>query len=285
LAPTHIHCHDLNSLLAGVWAKKEIGAKLTFDAHELMPESMGGIRQTVWGRIEKKCLKSCDQVIMPEKNRIAYFKKKYPDVGEILLLENFPRRTEIPTEREDLFRRIYPIAKDQKIVLHTGLIAARRQVEELIDSMALCGDEFALVLLGRTFKGYEQTLRDRIKKSGLNQRVFLHDAVPYADILRYMAAGDIGTAFYSNINVNNYYCASNKMFEYIALEKPVLTNNYPGLLEYVEKFRQGICLNEITPTNLAKAYADACNPRAVTRGARKFFWEHEEHALLRMYAN
>jgi glycosyltransferase involved in cell wall biosynthesis len=244
---------------------------------------MGGIREAVWGRIERKCLPTCDHVIMPEKNRIAYFKRKYPGTREMSLLENFPRRTEIPRERQDLFRRIYPIAKDQKVVLYTGLIAARRHVEELIDSMAMCGNEFVLVLLGRSFKGYEERLRERITKTGLEKRVFLHDAVPHAEILTYMAAGDIGTAFYSNTNVNDYYCASNKLFEYIALEKPVLTNAYPGLLQTVEKFSQGVCLKEINPKSLSDAYITAIDSNLVTPGSKKFFWEDEEHILLELY--
>jgi glycosyltransferase involved in cell wall biosynthesis len=285
LAPTHIHCHDLNSLLAGVWAKKKIGAKLTFDAHELMPESMGGVREAIWGRIEKLCIDRCDHIIMPEKHRIAYFKKKYPAVGDVLLLENFPRRDELPKNSEDPFRKIYPIARDQKIVLYTGLIAAKRNVEELIDSMALCGDEFVLVLLGRTFKGYEEALRERIRKGGLEKKVFLHDAVPYAHILKCMAAGDIGTAFYRNTNINNYYCASNKLFEYIALGKPVLTNNYPGLLESLERYRQGVCLDKITPENLANAYLRVCDPVAIVPGSKRFFWEQQQEVLIRLYEN
>jgi glycosyltransferase involved in cell wall biosynthesis len=283
LGPSHIHCHDLSTLLAGVWAKKKSGAKLIFDAHELMPESMGGVREAVWGRIEKRYITSCDHIIMPEKNRIAYFKRKYPEVGELLLLENFPRRADIPEQQYDLFREIYPIGKDQKIILHTGLIAAKRHVEELIDSMALCGEEFVLVLLGRTFKGYQQSLNDRIKKGGLRHRVFLHDAVPNTEIFNYMASGDIGTAFYSNINLNNYFCASNKLYEYIALQKPILTNNYPGLLERVESFGQGVCVEAITPANLAMSYVQACNPNLIIPGNKKFFWEEEQNVLTHLY--
>jgi glycosyltransferase involved in cell wall biosynthesis len=285
LAPTHIHCHDLSALPAGVWAKKKTGAKLTFDAHELMPESMGGVREVVWGRIEKLCIDYCDRIIMPEKNRIAYFKKKYPRVGDVLLLENFPRRDELPRNSEDSFRKIYPIARDQKIVLYTGLIAAKRRVEELIESMALCGDEFVLVLLGRTFKGYEQMLAERIRKAGLEKRVFLHNAVPHAEILKYMAAGDIGTAFYSNTNINNYYCASNKLFEYIALEKPVLTNNYPGLVERVARSGQGVCLGDITPEALANAYPRATDFNVVRPGSEKYFWDDQEDNLVRLYSD
>ena len=106
ILPTHIHCHDLSSLLAGVWAKAKVKAQIIFDAHELMPESMGGIREKVWNCVEKRCLNNCDYIIMPEKNRIIYFKKKYQNIPEPLLLENFPRKSDISIERFDLLEDI-----------------------------------------------------------------------------------------------------------------------------------------------------------------------------------
>jgi glycosyltransferase involved in cell wall biosynthesis len=266
-----------------VWAKKKTNAKLIFDAHELMPESMGGIRQAVWDRIERKCVHHCDHIIMPEKNRIEYFKQKYPKIGDVVLLENFPRKKDIPNEKYDLFRDIYPISEDQKIILHTGLIAAKRHVEDLIESMSLCGDQFVLVLIGMTFRGYENVMWTKIKKMGLQDRVFLHDPVFHSEILHYMASCEIGTAFYQNTNLNNFYCASNKVYEYIALNKAVVTNNYPGLRDSVEKYGQGICLAAITPGSLAEAYLRAEDSCQVTPGAKKLFWEQEEVNLLQIY--
>jgi hypothetical protein len=104
IRPTHIHCHDLPSLPSGAWAKKKTGAKLIFDAHELYPESWGGAKERAWGHVEKMCVKSCDHIIMPEKNRISYFKKKYHGSAEPILLQNFPRRSDIPTHRANLLR-------------------------------------------------------------------------------------------------------------------------------------------------------------------------------------
>jgi glycosyltransferase involved in cell wall biosynthesis len=284
LSPTHIHCHDLSSLAAGVWAKHSTGASLIFDAHELMPESMGGIRESVWGWIEKQCIKSCDYIVMPEKNRIAYFQHKYSSLPSTLLLENFPSKSEIPTCHYDIFREVYPIENGQRIILHTGVLHPKRHVEELIESMTLCGNDFVLIMLGRSFKGYGESLRAKTEALGLAKRIFFHDPVPRVEILNYMASCDIGTAFYRNTNLNNYYCASNKVYEYIALDKPVVTNNYPGLLETVERFAQGVCLDEITPKQLADAFVRACEPRSVTPGARKFFWEDERSVLSELYA-
>jgi glycosyltransferase involved in cell wall biosynthesis len=220
---------------------------------------------------------------MPEKNRIAYFLKKYPNVSEVLLLQNFPRKTDITIEKKDIFRKIYPIGKEQKIILYTGRIAAERYIEELIDSMSMCSDNFALIILGRSSKEYKTMLCKQIQQRGLADRVFLHDPVPHTEIMRYMAACDIGTAFYRNTGLNSFYCASNKLYEYIALDKAVITNNYPGLLETVERFGQGVCLADITPQSLAESYIRASDPTSVVPGTKKFFWEDEQDILTQLY--
>jgi glycosyltransferase involved in cell wall biosynthesis len=139
------------------------------------------------------------------------------------------------------------------------------------------------VLLGMTFRGYKEILWTKIRKLGLQDRIFLHDPVPHSEILRFMASCDVGTAFYRNTNVNNFYCASNKLYEYIALNKVVLTNNYPGLLDTVEKYRQGICLAEVTPRSLADAYQRASNPGYITPGVNKYFWDDEADNFTQVY--
>jgi glycosyltransferase involved in cell wall biosynthesis len=248
-----------------------------------MPETMTGIRKKVWNYIESRCVNSCDYIIMPESNRISYYEKKYPNIPKPLLLENFPRKRDITAEKIDLFREIYPISIEQKIVLYSGSMGPERYIEELIESMSMCSEEFVLVIVGRAYKGYEETIREKIRNLGLSERVFLHEAVPHTEILQYMAACDIGVAFYRNTNLNNYYCASNKLYEYIALDKQILTNNYPGLLEAVEKFRQGLCLAEVTPKSLADSYIRVIDPLLITPGTKKFFWEDEQDILVQLY--
>jgi glycosyltransferase involved in cell wall biosynthesis len=283
IRPTHVHCHDLSSLLAGVWSKKEFEGKLIFDAHELMPESMGGIKEKIWGCIERRCIKRCDAIIMPEKNRIAYFKEKYPDASKIWLLENFPRKNEIPFGRNDFFREKYPIKKNRRIILYTGLLASRRHIEDLIRAIAISAEQFVLVVLGNAFKGYDGVIHMMVNKLNLTGRVFLHKPVPHVELLKYMSSCDIGTALYRNTNLNNFYCASNKLYEYIALDKPVVTNNYPGLLEHVERFGQGVCLTEVTPRSLADAFNRASDPAFIQAGMKKYFWEDQRHILIQLY--
>jgi glycosyltransferase involved in cell wall biosynthesis len=283
IGPTHIHCHDLSTLLAGVWAKGKVHSSLIFDAHELMPESMGGVKEKIWNFIERQCIQSCDSVIMPEKNRIAYFRRKYPNAPKMWLLENFPRIREIPTEKNNLFRERYPIKREQTIILYTGFLASRRHIEDLINAMAFCPEKFVLVALGYAFKGFDEALKITVSKLHLSERVFIHRAVPHVEILKYMSSCDIGTALYQNTNLNNFYCASNKVYEYIALDKLVVTNNYPGLIEHVKSFGKGICLAAVTPHTLAEAFIRADDPIFIKPGVKKFFWEDQENRLIQLY--
>jgi len=271
IRPTHIHCHDLNTLMAGVWAKGKLNAILTFDAHELMPESMGGMKETIWGRIERRCIAKCDHIIMPEKHRIAYFLEKYPSIPQPFLLENFPRQFDIPVTNDDIFRKKYPIDRDQVIILYSGIVHPGRQIEELVNS-------------GNPYKNYAEVLQRKIRALGIEDRVFIHEQVPHTEILQYMASCDVGTAFYPNVNINNYYCASNKIYEYIALEKKLLTNNHPGLLEVVGRGGHGVCLENVTAQSLADAYASLAKA-SLSPTSKKYYWEDQEEILLQIYEN
>jgi glycosyltransferase involved in cell wall biosynthesis len=148
--------------------------------------------------------------------------------------------------------------------------------------MTLCSEAFVLVILGKSYKNYHDVLQRKIKLFGVEDRVILHDQVPHTEILQYMASCDIGTAFYSNTNINNYYCASNKIYEYIALEKTILTNNYPGLLEVVDRGGHGICLEKITAQSLADAYASLAKAE-LSPTSKKYYWEDQEDTLLQIY--
>ncbi|MGI9293675.1 MAG: glycosyltransferase, partial [Pseudomonadales bacterium] len=162
--PEFVHCHDLNTLLAGALYKKCSSGKLVYDAHELFPESYGGIREKVWGFIERNCVKSCDVIIMPERNRAQYFKEKYAIETPIKILENFPREIDIDNIEKGMLRKKFAIDDDKVIVLHTGAISPGRHVEELIDAIALSSKDIVLVLLGISWGGYQEVLNEKIAK-------------------------------------------------------------------------------------------------------------------------
>ena len=104
----------------------------------------------------------------------------------------------------------------------------------------------------------------------------------YINIPEYVASSDIGIAFYDNTNINNYFCASNKVYDFITLNKQIITNNYPGL-RFIEKNRYGVCLDQITPEHIANAILrlPVSNYKAIDND--KYLWENQEEKFLSIY--
>lgn len=281
LAPDVVQCNDLNTLPAGFLFRRR--ARIIYDAHELFPESQTGMRRRVWAMLEKWMVPGCHVYIQPEKNRLAYFATKYHIApSRIALVENFPSARYAFSGRNRL-REAFAFGPEKTILLCTGVFGPGRDLESMISSMTMLDNRFVLVLLGPTFKGYDRELAARIAEAHLEDRVKVHPAIPNVEMLDYMHASDIGIVFYKNINLNNYWCASNKLYEFILCGRAVITNDYPGLRAVVEDHHLGVCLPDTSPESIASAV------RRLTDGTREppppspYVWEAQEATYLQLF--
>ena len=116
----------------------------------------------------------------------------------------------------------------------------------------------------------------------------------YDELVPYTASADIGILLYRNDCRNNYYCAPNKLFEYMMMGLPVIAANYPGLLPLVEGEDVGLCVDPESP----KAIAGAVNRLAGDPDRRermrrnglqltrdRYNWEIESTPLLELYGS
>lgn len=279
LCPNIVQCNDLHTLIAGFLFRHR--AQIIYDAHELFSETQKGLRKIIWGLLERIMVPACHAYIQPEKNRRTYFAQKYhlPE-SSIALVENFPLG-KYPFSGRNRLRKRLSIAEDKKIVLYTGVLGAGRNIENMIRSMSLLDSQFVLVLIGPTFKGYDENLVDLVANLHLQSRVKFHPAIPNVEMLDYINSGDIGLVFYENINLNNYWCASNKLYEFIFCGKPVITNDYPGLKEVVEKNQLGVCLSDSTPELIANAVKDV--EKMEPAAHEPYVWERQEEEYLELF--
>jgi glycosyltransferase involved in cell wall biosynthesis len=148
-----------------------------------------------------------------------------------------------------------------------------------------------LVLMGRGFEEYTTRLSHLIGELRLQRRVFLHPYVPYHLLHEYSCSADIGILLYRNDCRNNYYCAPNKLYEYLQAGLPVITSAFPGLLPVVEALDIGRCVDPESPAEIAKAIRALCQDteaatrkeRILTLAREKFRWEREFPNILRLY--
>ena len=281
LSPDVVQCNDLNTLPAGFFFRRR--ARIIYDAHELFPESQKGLRRRVWSWLERWMVHGCDAYIQPEKNRRAYFAAKYGIApSRVALVENFPSESYAFSGRNRL-RDFFAIDPERIILLCSGVLGPEHNIESMIDCMALLDARFVLVLLGPTFKGYEQEIASRITAARVEDRVKLHPAIPNLDMLDYMQSSDIGLVFYKNIDLNTYWCASNKLYEFIFCSKPVITNDYPGLREVVEDHQLGVCLSDASPEAIAAAVHRITSESRAPGEASPYVWQRQEATYLKLF--
>lgn len=285
IQPDAVHCNDLCTLYGGyLYKKHNRNCKLVYDAHELYPEMFSKrVLTKFWSVIERNCLKLVDEVICPEENRARYMKKKYRLKKDINIIENLPLKINLDNVEKNIIEEKIPNSKTKRKVLYLGAIIPDRNIEEMIEAFKYLSDKYCLIIIGKVLnKIYLDKLENIINENQLNNKVYLLGPVPNKEVINHINSSDIGFVFYDNNNINNYYCASNKIYEFIVCKKPIVTNNYPGLIKLIEKNKFGICLEDVNGINIYNAILmlkDIDDSDVLY----KYFWENNSSKLCNIY--
>jgi glycosyltransferase involved in cell wall biosynthesis len=273
-------CVSLESLLAGVLAKRRRpGLRLVFDSNELHIESyMSRLKRLVWRPIQKFALRYCDVVFQAEANRLKYFGEQYP-VGsaEQVVIENFPHFVESLPDRD---------WEGPLRVLYLGALGEDRYTFDLIDAFLSLGGPTQLDLVGFARDDFAARLKERYPdRPGPNVRIL--PAIPSSEIPALLRDYHIGVALYRNTGLNNYYCAPNKVYDYLMHGMPVITNDYPGLRTVIEGNRVGACIAEVDEASLGNALEAIVVGRRweniTPELRRRYSWEQQEERLLAVF--
>jgi glycosyltransferase involved in cell wall biosynthesis len=276
-------CVALQSALSGAIAKKKNPAiRYIFDNNELSLEMIGSsFKRKVWSIFHSYIIKHADVIMHAEQRRLDYFTKSYHSPAQHFLLENLPFYRAIEPRRRDNDRTL-------KCVYLGGLMPGRYCEEMLLAFSQLRQVPVTFDLVGFfSPQSYETTIRDLL--GTLNtERISVLPPVSHGDMYDFLASYDIGLAFYRNTNLNNYYCAPNKVYDYIQLQIPVITNDYPGLLDVVQHNKIGVCIPEVNSVNIQNAIRCVQNNDMysnINENIRKrYSWEHQENKYLALFS-
>lgn len=272
-------CIALQSALSGALAKKRNPAiRYVFDSNELSLESYtGALKKKIWTAVQKFVLKQADVVMHAEQHRLDYFNQTYPNRAKSFLLENLPYYREgIATQGNKCNRFVY-----------LGILTPNRYIEEMIRAFGTIGDrDISLDIIGFGSKEYEKSLHEICEQfSYKNVRIL--PPVAHDQIYETLRSYDAGIAFYRNINLNNYYCAPNKVYDYIQMGMPVLTNDFPGLIDIVHKNGVGVCVSAITDETIRNGVREIRKGNLsgnITEAIkRRCSWENQSDEYLRLF--
>ncbi len=250
------HAHDLPTLLPALIAGKWNRAKIIYDSHELWTEqgNLSGLTQKFAKRLEGFLIRKTDRVLAANRSRALIMAQMYPGISIPDVIMNCPPREEnmhLRTPRKLIEFADAETTGKQKIVLYQGGLSPGRGIENIVGAAEYFQDHIILVLLGQG--PLKEELVRQVHGRGLEKKVFFHDYVPYGDLLDYTASADVGLITYRNTCLNNYYCAPNKLFEYVAVGLPIVACHFPELEFFVKEYGIGKLFDPDDPVSIAGA--------------------------------
>lgn len=142
---------------------------------------------------------------------------------------------------------------DKFIIFYHGVFGFHRGIIESIKSIEILKNKhnhFVLFLLGRG--PARSVLKELVQKSGIQDKVIIHNAVDYVDVPKFIAMCDVGIVPLPDSPNWRHQCPI-KLLEYLAMKKVVIVTDIPANREVVGESKCGIYASSTDPKEIAKA--------------------------------
>lgn len=252
-------CIDYPTLELGYKLKRiNPKLKLIYDSHEIYIETINQFfPRNGWKQIygvpltkfnqwlhssrEKKYTKKVDIAVTVCQSLQEFFLKK---LGvNFLVLRNCPSLAHIPESKvgeTEAKHTEFGIDKDDFILLYQGDINPGRGLFIMLEVMKKLPSNFRFIILGSGM--LLNTLKDKCKNESIKNVQFL-GRVPYKNLMAYTQIADIGINLIEPINESKRLSLPNKLFEYMSVGVPFLSNDLPEPKLLVEKYNCGVLVD------------------------------------------
>lgn len=296
------HCHELPSLVAGVRIKKmmkALGKKvhLVYDVHEYWPgvyqqryqwfPALGKLVKQYITILEKNLVKWCDFVISANQIERSHILLKNKS-SRVVTLYNCPILK--------LFKDTQATEKiPGRILCHEGTLTFDRGLKIMIDIIITLRNHYnkiKLLIVGDVYGEERVWLKNKIEEHKLAKNIHITKWVPYEEVGKHVAKGDIGIIL-MRPTVNNMLAGPpNKLFNYMRYGLPVIAPDFPEMRRIIKENNCGLLVDPMNTKDVCKAvryFFD--NPDKIRQMGqkskvainKKYNWEIMEKHLLDVY--
>lgn len=269
------------------------GARILLDLRETMPEFYAtkygvgmdhiGVRVVAW--LERASIRFAHQSVTCTAQMRNRFIERGADPKRIGVI--------MVSADEDVFsvKQFVPEAKAQggfTLISH-GAIEERYGIDTAIEAVALLGNEIPGLRLEIYGEGtHEPALRELAERLGVGAMVRFNGFVPLEALLKAIAEADAGlVAIKRDMFRDLVHCV--KMFEYIAMRKPVISSRTKAVEECFDDASL-LYFEDSNPRDLARAIRRLHSEpqlgealvRQATRVNREYRWERQRESFLSM---
>ena len=211
------------SFIPGLNVRKVIVAH----AHELCD------REYFLQKVLDITLRRADLVVVPEVNRLWMLKMRSRSRARFFEIPNRPLRDALCRVDEascskDVFVRNGGSERCDRFLIYQGAFMEGRCLREIVYAFqSVKGEDLGLILLGGGLAG--DLTRELKSLARSDRRIAVVSRVPPPNHLTITAGCTGGILLYAPLELNNIYCAPNKLYEYAAMGLGMILPDYPGL--------------------------------------------------------
>lgn len=274
-----VHCHDLDTLQAGVWLKNKTSCKLVYDAHEIfgymIEETMPGFICRFAFFLEKRSVKKVDSLITVDKPFHMYFQSIASCPVTIVMNCKDLAYGSYESTNNDVFTLIY-----------IGIMTKGRFFPEVIDIITDL-DDVHLVLAGKK-EGLYHEIKEYVKE---NDKVTFLGTIPSDEIIPRTHDADAVFVLVDPDSKQHQNTVFNKQFEAMVCGRPIIVTSGTFAAKMTKDLDCGIGV-DYSKESVKKAIIQLRdNPDLVERLGRNGFtaakkrynWEYEKKNLLKVY--
>ena len=294
-----IHVHDLPLTPLAIKIGKKYSLTVIFDMHENYPAALKAWQKrgfdkfiknaTIAKWIEKRAISKVDQIIVvveEQKKRLIKLginPKKIHIVSNTVDLERFCQTKESIKIKENI--------QSDFIITYVGTITENRGLDTLINGFAIANKKIKsakLIIIG------EGKLRKKLEKLAfdlnIEENVIFKGWIDYKNVPDYVAASDVGLIPQPS-NEHADTTIPHKLFQYMALKKPVIVSSAKPLARIVSECKCGNIFKSNSSDELAKAIIEIYNSdynygkNGYDAIIKKYNWNLSSKELLKLYRN
>lgn len=188
---------------------------------------------------EKIMIKHSDVIIAANEDRARmmkeiYFLSEMPLVYENLRTLEYQRD---PLDCEEKLKKY--IKPDEYRIVSTSGCSISRTNDVLVKNANLIDRNVRILLIGESTTSDIKQIKTLIKDNCLNN-VEIIDNLDQSDLKWIISNSHIGIVNYNQLDLNNKYCASGKLYEFIYEGIPVVTTENPPLKKICSEHQVGI---------------------------------------------
>lgn len=298
-----LHIHDIQVARSVFWINRLFRLKIVLDLHENRPEIMKYyyhvntrlgkllISPSRWKKFEFRYIRKADSVITVTQEAADYYvKNTLESSNKFCVVPNTVRKSFYLnfTQKEDILSSL----KNSFTLLYLGDTGLRRGLMTVFKSLNFLIPvipNIKIVVVGKSKE--DSILKNFVVKNNYQKYVIFKGWQDFNLFQSYILASNIGICpIHKNLHHDTTY--ANKIFQYMALGRPIVVSNCTSQQNLVEKYKCGLVFSDRNQKDFAdkilalykdKNFYKDLSLNALTAVRENLNWETTSKNLLKLY--